>query len=268
MWSSDRSAMRNGTPGLGLAQERSAPAMAHDLAGRFCSALLSRSWMTHVSSRRSPARGSRSSSPERYSTTTDSKVRSTVFLGQPMLPIRFSSIAGRAMDRVSITRASTGQGPKGQIPKQGRARTEVLLSCAPIEGSRPRRMLRRPPRDSEGATIRRWERSGTGQARLRLEVTSIHEGYGITELGSATRSVEEIREGLDSQLPTPVTCSVGVTLTRGEGCQHDDGTNQFAFTVREDGAGCVGGICSGGALQIGDFAASRDGDTWTIEALP
>ena len=68
-------------------------------------------------------------------------------------------------------------------------------------------------------------------------------------------------------------CRVGQELSPGDYCTVDIpnvsvGTNRFE--VRSDGRGCYGGICSGNAMNLNGFEASRiDGTSrWRIDALP
>ena len=68
-------------------------------------------------------------------------------------------------------------------------------------------------------------------------------------------------------------CRVGQELGPGDYCTVDIpnisvGTNRFE--VRSDGHGCYGGICSGNAMNLNGFEASRITDTsrWPIDALP
>ncbi len=120
--------------------------------------------------------------------------------------------------------------------------------------------------DDECGDGMRVSRSENGQTVLDIEVTAIGGGfYGITQLGSQTKTVREIRKGPDSPFET---CQVGSTLGPGDSCCHDDGTNFFVFEVRSDGFGCLGGLCSGSGITVNDFSATKSGDTWTIESLP
>ena len=68
-------------------------------------------------------------------------------------------------------------------------------------------------------------------------------------------------------------CRVGQELSPGDYCTVDIpnvsvGTNRFE--VRSDGRGCYGGICSGNAMNLNGFEASRIAGTsrWRIDALP
>ncbi len=68
-------------------------------------------------------------------------------------------------------------------------------------------------------------------------------------------------------------CRVGQELDPGDYCTVDIpnisvGTNRFE--VRSDGRGCYGGICSGNAMNLNGFEASRIAGTsrWRIDALP
>ena len=69
--------------------------------------------------------------------------------------------------------------------------------------------------------------------------------------------------------PTPGACTVGGTLSAGQSCSHESPGNSFTFSVDANGRGCVGGICSGTAVTINNFSASKNsaGD-WEITALP
>ena len=69
--------------------------------------------------------------------------------------------------------------------------------------------------------------------------------------------------------PTSSACSVGGTLSAGQSCSHTGGGGSFTFTVRADGFGCVGGICSGRSISLNNFSARRNSDgEWEIVALP
>ena len=68
-------------------------------------------------------------------------------------------------------------------------------------------------------------------------------------------------------------CRVGQELSPGDYCTVDipnvsAGTNRFE--VGSDGRGCYGGICSGNAMSLNGFEASRIAGTsrWRIDALP
>ena len=120
--------------------------------------------------------------------------------------------------------------------------------------------------DAECGDGIRVSRSENGQTVLDIEVAAIGGGfYGITQLGSQTKTVREIRKGPGSPFEP---CQVGSTLGPGASCCHDDGTNFFVFEVKSDGDGCVGGLCSGSSLSLNDFSATKSGGTWTIESLP
>ena len=116
--------------------------------------------------------------------------------------------------------------------------------------------------------FRRHIKTENGKVVLELELTALGDGrYGITKLGNETRTAREILQGVQ-EFEEPVACYVGLTLGPGESCRHDDGTNFFLFEVKPDGDGCIGGICSGGSININDFSATKSGDTWTINSLP
>ena len=69
--------------------------------------------------------------------------------------------------------------------------------------------------------------------------------------------------------PTPAqrpACIVGMELGPGESCSF----GSAVFEVRDDGIGCVGGICAGGGLTLNNFRASKITGTsrWRIDGLP
>ena len=69
--------------------------------------------------------------------------------------------------------------------------------------------------------------------------------------------------------PPPVqrpACTVGMELGLGESCSFSGGV----FEVRDDGFGCVGGICAGTGLTLNNFRASKITGTsrWSIDGLP
>jgi len=66
------------------------------------------------------------------------------------------------------------------------------------------------------------------------------------------------------------SCRAGMTLDEGDSCTVvipgiNVGTDRFEV---RDGRGCYGGICSGSALNLSGFRASRSGATWTVESVP
>ncbi len=77
--------------------------------------------------------------------------------------------------------------------------------------------------------------------------------------------------------PKPATghkgrCQVGMTLRPGDSCDvgRISGINigGTTFTVRADGAGCVGTVCAGG-LRLNNFHATRGANNvWTIHSMP
>ncbi len=75
--------------------------------------------------------------------------------------------------------------------------------------------------------------------------------------------------GGGSPMPTPTSCMVGGTLSAGQSCSHESPGNRFTFTVRDDGTGCVGGICGGAGITTNNFSARKNsaGD-WEVTALP
>ena len=65
------------------------------------------------------------------------------------------------------------------------------------------------------------------------------------------------------------SCEIGATLSAGQSCSHESTGSTFTFTVRDDGTGCVGGICSGRSVTIKNFSARKnDSGQWEITALP
>ena len=73
----------------------------------------------------------------------------------------------------------------------------------------------------------------------------------------------------DGSSMVPGSCEIGATLSAGQSCSHESTGNRFTFTVRDDGTGCVGGVCSGGGIQINNFSARKNTNgQWEILALP
>ena len=73
----------------------------------------------------------------------------------------------------------------------------------------------------------------------------------------------------DGSSMAPGSCEIGATLSAGQSCSHESTGNMFTFTVRDDGTGCVGGVCSGGGIQINNFSARKNANgQWEILALP
>ena len=107
---------------------------------------------------------------------------------------------------------------------------------------------------------------GCGDEEEPSLVEGDEEGNGEQEVSSA----EEISPMADvPAVPDEVRCVVGLTLKIGESCSYVGGGNNFTFNVRDDGLGCVGGLCSGNSVQINRFSASKNPDgSWTINGLP
>ena len=73
----------------------------------------------------------------------------------------------------------------------------------------------------------------------------------------------------DGSSMAPGSCEIGATLSAGQSCSHESTGNMFTFTVRDDGTGCVGGVCSGGSIKINNFSARKNTNgQWEILALP
>ena len=65
------------------------------------------------------------------------------------------------------------------------------------------------------------------------------------------------------------SCEIGATLSAGQSCSHESTGSMFTFTVRDDGTGCVGGVCSGSGVTINNFSARKNASgQWEIVALP
>ena len=73
-----------------------------------------------------------------------------------------------------------------------------------------------------------------------------------------------------TQNPGTAACTVGGTVSPGNACSHASSGNNFTFTVRPDGTGCIGGsICSGRSIVANNFSARRNNDgSWEVVALP
>ena len=73
----------------------------------------------------------------------------------------------------------------------------------------------------------------------------------------------------DGSSMAPGSCEIGATLSAGQSCSHESTGNMFTFTVRDDGTGCVGGVCGGRGIQLNNFSARKNANgQWEILALP
>ena len=73
----------------------------------------------------------------------------------------------------------------------------------------------------------------------------------------------------DGSSMAPGSCEIGATLSAGQSCSHESTGNMFTFTVRDDGTGCVGGVCAGRGIQLNNFSARKNANgQWEILALP
>ena len=139
-----------------------------------------------------------------------------------------------------------------------------------------RYVFRLDPSESDDSSALVWAPSSYGTYYFGACVDEVDgESDTANNCSSATRVTvrssptgETTAPGGDAQ--SGGSCRAGMTLDEGDSCTVvipgiNVGTDRFEV---RDGRGCYGGICSGSALNLSGFRASRSGATWTVESVP